>query len=126
MAHLNRMLFLLLLAGPALATPAAAAPVPGTAKSCLALAQIKRTRVVDGQTIDFILRDGSVWRSTLPGGQCPQLAFERAFSYSTSMSQLCKQDIITVLQNMGGLMRGASCGLGEFVAQPPPPPKADR
>jgi len=105
----------------------AAEPGPGTIKACLPLAQIKGTKVVDGQTIDFSLRDGSVWRSRLPGGNCGQLGFEKAFSYQTAMSQLCKQDIITVLQNMGGLMRGASCGLGEFVAQPRPTPgKATR
>jgi hypothetical protein len=97
-----------------------AVPVPGTVKACLPLAQIRGTKVVDGQTIDFSLRDGSVWRSRLPGGECPQLRFEQAFSYQTAMSQLCKQDVITVLQNMGGLMRGASCGLGEFVAQARP------
>jgi hypothetical protein len=116
------LLPLILLAAPAAAAP----PVPGTVKSCLSLAQIQSSNVVDGKTIDFKLRDGSVWRSALPAGECPQLGFERAFSYSTSISQLCKQDIITVLQSMGGLMRGASCGLGEFVAQPPPPPKAKR
>lgn len=120
MRHL--ILTLALLAVPASAAP----PEPGTTRSCLALAMIRGTKVVDGKTIDFTLRDGSVWRSTLPAGECPQLGFERAFSYATAQSQLCSQDIITVLQNMGGLMRGASCGLGEFVAQPPPPPKAKR
>ena len=105
----------------------AAGPVPGTIKACLPLAQIRATKVVDGQTIDFSLRDGSVWRSRLPGGDCPQLGFEKAFSYETSISQLCKQDVISVLQNMGGLMRGARCGLGEFVAQArPAPAKATR
>jgi len=117
----------LILALALLAVPAAAAlPEPGTVKSCLPLAMIRSTTVVDGQTIDFTLRDRSRWRNRLPGGPCTQLAFERAFSWETSMSQLCRQDIITVLQNMGGLMPGARCGLGDFVAQPPAPPKARR
>jgi hypothetical protein len=116
------MPLLLITALPATAATTAAGPTAGTIKACLPLAQIRGTKVVDGQTIDFSLRDGSVWRSRLPGGDCAQLGFEKAFSYQTSMSQLCKQDVITVLQNMGGLMRGASCGLGEFVAQLRPAP----
>ncbi len=50
---------------------------------------------------------------TLPDA-CPGLGFERAFGYRTSLSQLCKQDIITVLQTGAGPMAGASCGLAEF------------
>ncbi len=118
---------MLLLPLLAITLPASAAEPAGTkagtTKSCLPIAMIRGTTVVDGKTIDFSLRDGSVWRSTLPAGQCPQLAFERAFSYETSIAQLCQQDVITVLQNMGGLMPGARCGLGPFVAQPPAPPK---
>jgi len=116
------LLPLLLITALPAAPPATARETPGTVKACLPIAQIRGSKVVNGQTIDFSLRDGSVWRSTLPGGQCGQLGFERAFSYETSISQLCKQDVITVLQNMGGLMPGARCGLGEFVAQPRPVP----
>ncbi|MBU6164698.1 MAG: hypothetical protein KGQ52_01050 [Alphaproteobacteria bacterium] len=119
------LLPLLLIAAPVAAAPASA-PQPGTVRACVPLALIRGTTVVDGQTIDFTLRDGSRWRNRLPGGNCVQLGFERAFAWETSMSQLCRQDLITVLQNMGGLMPGARCGLGDFVALPPPPPKPGR
>ena len=53
------------------------------------------------------------YRNVLPQS-CPELGFERAFSYETSLSQLCSTDIITVFRNGSALHRGASCGLGQF------------
>jgi hypothetical protein len=104
---------LLLVAAPALAqTTAPSSPVPVT-RGCLPLVQIQSTNVVDEQTIDFRLRDGSVWRNRLPRS-CPGLGFDRAFSYSTSISQLCNVDLIRVIvQSNPGIM-GATCGLGKF------------
>ena len=56
-----------------------------------------------------------VYRNTLPN-TCPRLGFEEAFTYETSLTQLCSTDIIYVLENFGGdLRRGAGCGLGEFI-----------
>ena len=58
---------------------------------------------------------GKVYRNTLPL-TCPRLGFQEAFTYSTSISQLCNTEIIYVLENLGGeLRRGAGCGLGKFV-----------
>ena len=95
-------------------TPAPPPVVIGEPKSCVLLQNIRETRVVDDRTIDFIMRDRTVLRNNLPNS-CPQLGFERAFSYSTSINQLCSVDIITVLQQGGGIRRGASCGLGKFT-----------
>ena len=91
-------------------------PIPGAkAEDCVQIRQIRETRVRDDSTIDFIMNGNRVYRNTLPNS-CPQLGFEEAFSYATSLSQLCSVDIITVLNRAGGgLMRGASCGLGQFV-----------
>lgn len=102
------------------AAPAPATPVPqaAAAQDCVELAQIRESRVIDDQTIDFIMRDGRVLRNSLPN-RCPQLGFEKAFSYSTSLSRLCSVDIITVVIQGGGPVRGASCGLGKFVPQAP-------
>ncbi len=101
--------------------PAPATPIkPAAGRSCVQLSQIRETRVVDDRTIDFILRDRSVLRNTLPYA-CPTLGFERAFSYATSLSELCAVDIITVINNGGGPRRGASCGLGTFVPYTPIP-----
>ncbi len=99
------------------ATTASSAPPPkviGEPVSCVLLQNIRETKVVDDRTIDFVMRGGEIYRNTLPNS-CPQLGFERAFTYSTSISQLCSVDIITVLQQAGGIRRGASCGLGKFT-----------
>lgn len=91
------------------------AEITGKPVSCINLSQIRNTVVRDDRTIDFIMSGGRVYRNELPN-QCGSLGFDRAFSYSTSLTQLCNVDIITVLQNVGGgLMPGASCGLGEFT-----------
>jgi hypothetical protein len=98
------------------------APVPQTASGerCIGLAAIRSTKVVDDSTIDFNMRDGRILRNTLPYA-CPSLGFEEAFTYSTSLSQLCSTDIITVVHQGGGPRLGASCGLGTFVPYTPPP-----
>lgn len=101
-------------------TPAKPSRVPpaevvGEPVSCINLAQIRSSQVRDNQTIDFMMAGGKVYRNELPQ-QCGSLGFERSFTYSTSLTQLCNVDIITVLQNVGGgFQRGASCGLGQFT-----------
>ncbi len=90
----------------------------GEPVNCITLSQLRQTRVIDDQTIDFILHDGTILRNTLPS-RCPSLGFERAFSYSTSINRLCNVDIITVVNQGGGPRRGASCGLGMFVPVKP-------
>ena len=91
----------------------AATPV-GAPRSCIPITAIRESRVRSDQVIDFVMRGREVYRVTLPQG-CPQLGFEERFSYATSLSQLCSNDIITVLTSAGpGLQRGASCGLAPF------------
>lgn len=91
------------------------AEVIGEPVSCINIAQIRGSQVRDNQTIDFMMAGGKVYRNELPQ-QCGNLGFDRSFTYSTSLTQLCNVDIITVLQNVGGgLQRGASCGLGQFT-----------
>jgi hypothetical protein len=79
---------------------------------CIPLAQISQSHVRSDQVIDFEMIGGKVYRNTLPYA-CPSLGFEQRYSYATSLSELCSTDIITVLQSPP-IMRGASCGLGEF------------
>ena len=92
----------------------------GDPVTCVQISQIRSTRVIDDQTIDFQMRNGTVLRNTLPN-RCPGLGFERAFSYRTSIAQLCNVDIITVVVQGGGPQIGASCGLGQFVPVKPAP-----
>ncbi|WP_439545801.1 hypothetical protein [Sandarakinorhabdus sp.] len=108
-----------LLAAPAMAAEPATEP---ETRNCLQLGNLRQTIVRNDSTIDFVLRDGSVWRNNLPF-RCAQLGIERAFSYQTSISQLCRQDLISVVLQTGGQPLGARCGLGEFQRQPTPPPK---
>jgi hypothetical protein len=108
------------------AKPARVAPamVPaGEPVNCVQTTQIRSTRVMDDQTIDFQMRNGKLLRNTLPH-QCPGLGFAQAFSYRTSISQLCNVDIISVVQQGGGPVRGASCGLGQFAPVKPAPADA--
>ena len=110
--------------GPAqTAATVPAKPASGPAQSCIPIVQIREAKVVDDRTIDFIMNDRRVLRSTLPYS-CPQLGFEKAFTYATSLSQLCSSDIITVIIQGGGIRRGASCGLGQFVPYTPIPPSS--
>ncbi|BAV63922.1 hypothetical protein [Sphingobium cloacae] len=86
----------------------------GDPVDCVQIVNIRNSDVRDDRTIDFVMNGGKVYRNTLPNS-CPSLGFEKRFTYATSLSQLCSVDIITVLQGGGpGLMRGASCGLGQF------------
>lgn len=86
----------------------------GEPKSCIPRSHIRSTSVIDGQTIDFIMNNGDIYRNNLPS-KCSGLAFEKAFSYRTSINQLCSVDIIRVLnQTAGRIETGAACGLGKF------------
>ena len=104
--------------------PPTPAPAPKAAavdtRSCVDLARISEARVINDRTIDFHMRDGTLLRNNLPNS-CPSLGFEKAFTYSTSISRLCSTDIITVIHTGGGPRTGASCGLGPFVATTPAP-----
>ncbi len=91
-----------------------AATPDGKAVTCITLRQIRDTRVHSDQVIDFHMRGGRTYRSTLPMA-CPQLGFEERFLYKTSGSELCSVDAITVLYGGASeLDRGPTCGLGRF------------
>lgn len=101
------------------ADPAMAGPpvtVLGDAQTCINRSQIRNSRVRSDQVIDFEMRGSKVYRNTLPN-TCPRLGFEEAFTYTTSINQLCNTEIIYVLEQIGSgpPQRGAGCGLGMFV-----------
>ena len=85
------------------------------AERCISIARIDRTEGLDDQQILFYMRGKDIYLNQLPR-RCFGLGSQRRFSYETSLSQLCNLDTITVLNNIGGgLMRGATCGLGLFL-----------
>ena len=90
----------------------------GDPVNCIQINRIRSTSIVDDQTIDFRMSNGTVFRNTLPN-RCPGLNSANAFSYSTSQAQLCNVDVIRVLNTGGGPRLGASCGLGQFVPVKP-------
>jgi hypothetical protein len=115
-----RILFPAAVAFAALAAPGAArdrnavpeATLAGKPQSCIPIRSIRESIVRNDQVIDFRVNGSRYYRVTLDQ-PCPQLGFERRFSYATSLSQLCAQDIITVLYTTP-ISRGASCGLAPF------------
>src|SRR3546814_16389951 len=100
-------------AGQASSRVVDATPV-GEPQNCVNLANIRESRVLSDQVIDFHLRDGRALRNTLPHS-CPQLGFDSAFSYETSLSPLCNVHLLTVIVQAGGPPRGASGGSGKRV-----------
>jgi hypothetical protein len=84
----------------------------GKPESCISISRIRASHVRSDSVIDFEANGGKVYRNTLPNA-CPGLGFRQSFAYQTSLSQLCSTDIITVLESPP-MMRGASCGLGQF------------
>jgi hypothetical protein len=115
---------------PPVRTAAVPAPVPSSSpvpvavtrdQTCIQLSRIREAKVIDDRTIDFVLNGGQVLRNTLPNA-CPSLGVEKAFTYATSISQLCAVDTITVINQSGGIRTGASCGLGKFAPYAPSTP----
>jgi len=106
---------LLAAAAPGAAAPEQKIPVAtpnGKPVSCLALSQIRETRVRSDDVIDFVVNGGRVYRNTLPM-RCPSLGFEARFLHKTVGNDYCSTDTITVLHS-DGVPRGPTCGLGEF------------
>jgi hypothetical protein len=109
----SALLLALLLPASAIAKDPVATPT-GKPVNCVQITSIDQTVVRDDRTIDFMMRGTPrVYRNTLPQS-CPELGSERAFSYQTSVSELCNVDIITVFRSAGPIRQGASCGLGQF------------
>lgn len=96
--------------------PSPAAEAIGEPRDCLPITQFSNTRIRDDNTIDFIGGAGNrVWRVTLPN-RCSGLKSADTFTYETSLSQLCRQDIIYPLNRYGNdFQRGPGCGLAPFV-----------
>lgn len=91
------------------------ARVMGAAEGCIPINQIRQSVVRNDRTIDFQMSGTRWYRNTLPQS-CGGLAFDRAFRYQTSLSQLCNTDIIHPISTIGGTIEDrGSCGLGMFV-----------
>ena len=89
--------------------------ITGPAVSCIPIRQFNQTRVRDRRTVDFMKTSRTGWRNVLPQ-DCGGLMSDRAFTFSTALSQLCDVDIIRPLVSYGGeIQPQGACGLGKFV-----------
>lgn len=100
-----KSLSLVLAMAVGMVAPAAAAP------TCLYSYQIDRTKVVDAKTIDFRMRDGTVYRNVLQRS-CTSLPFY-GFVYVVKADQICDN-----LQSIRVLTSNQVCLLGAFTKMP--------
>lgn len=79
-------------------------------KICVSTTRISNTDVINDETILFKMKGKRVYVNRLLQS-CHGLRMAGGFSYRIPSTQLCKGEIITVLETVGG---GASCALGKF------------
>lgn len=84
-------------------------------RRCLSISHIRRIEILDDSTLYFHMRGGQFdYLNHLPH-RCPGLKSHGTFMHSTSTSNYCDLDVITVVDTSLG-MRLASCPLGRFEA----------
>jgi len=83
-------------------------------EKCIDTRRISSTRIVDNRNILFYMRGSDIYHNELPR-KCMGLRSGKTISYRTSLSRLCSNDLITLLDSFGmGMSRGPSCGIGKF------------
>ena len=90
---------------------------PDAGENCIQSAQIRASRVLDSQTIEFKLTGNRTYLNVLPH-KCPGLRKNQPFAYQTSQSTLCNVDLITLLEPTLGMRAMGRCGLGKFYLLP--------
>ena len=80
------------------------------ARNCIPLRKLTSTLVIDERNILFFMVGKTVYHNALPK-QCPGLAREGRFKYTTLGNSLCVSDSVQVLQ---GDVMGRTCRLGRF------------
>jgi hypothetical protein len=118
------MMLTLLLATLAVAAQKAPPPTPKLDKllagrvaerprSCISLRPSLRSRIVDNAIV--YEESQRLWYVNRPdGGRCTSLRPNRTIVTRTSTSQLCRGDIVRVIDPPGPIEYGA-CGLDDFV-----------
>lgn len=85
----------------------------GEIKTCLTTTQISSITAVDERTL--LIRSGvnDYYVSDLSSDCNGATRGSNRFEYSTSTAQLCRNEIIRIVDNTGGFLTG-SCGMGSF------------
>jgi len=91
------LLTLTVLAGFAMPVSASDIVEPGKEVQCLDLNSMRSTTPVSNETIAVKLTQDRFARIDLKN-RCTSLKIEGGFSYSTSLTKLCKQDTLTVIR----------------------------
>ena len=92
------------------------AQAQGTAPVCLDTYLIDHTSVKDPSTVLFFLRNGQVWRNTLPH-PCPSITLHGFKMVARSGdNKVCSNQMI-----IHTLVTGQTCTLGEFTPYTPAP-----
>ena len=83
-------------------------------RTCLPLFDVERVRPVDPSTVEFVLRDGTVWRNALQQS-CQAITSRSVLAVGTETDSACAADQLLVLQQLRGLLRHSeTCVLGSF------------
>ena len=85
----------------------------GAPVSCVNQRDLQGNRSVGEGAIIFDGRGDLIYVNRPPAG-CPDLDFGRALVTRTTSAQLCRGDIVTVIDPVSGAGYGG-CGLGDFV-----------
>jgi hypothetical protein len=80
---------------------------------CIPLRQIDDSRVIDDKTILLKMVTGPSYKRIDLARNCPGLKFSGGFSSATSISQLCRQDILRIIQDPPSL--GSQCIIDQIV-----------
>jgi hypothetical protein len=88
--------------------------VAGPAQDCVTQSDLGGNQSYGRDVIVFTGRTGDVLYVNRPTAGCPGLDFGRALKTQTTMSQLCRGDIVTVFDPISGVEFGG-CSLGEFT-----------
>ncbi|MDZ7627888.1 MAG: DUF6491 family protein [Parvularculaceae bacterium] len=85
----------------------------GDTQTCLNLPLINEIRAVDEDTL--LIRSGANnwYVSELPRRCNGVVNRGNRIEYTTSLSQLCRNDILRIVDNVNGFLTG-SCGMGSF------------
>lgn len=85
----------------------------GPEVSCIPRRDVRDTRTIGDGAMLFESAGDVVYVNRPPGG-CPTLRFGRAFRTTSTISQLCRGDIVTVFDPVSGV-EFAGCSLGDFT-----------
>ena len=80
--------------------------------SCVPIRNLGGNRTV-GDAIVFGGNQRRIYVNHPPGG-CPDIDSGRSLTFRTTQSQLCRGDIVTVVDRISGTSFGG-CGLGDFT-----------